>query len=252
VADGIRLVEEGDYDLAIVTLDRAVQRLTEDPEQTRVLSYAYLYLGIAYLGKGHEAAAKAKFKEAIAQIKDMTLSPEDYPPKVIDLFEAAREDARESAPDIEGEAPVEKKGGSNKTLILLGAGGAAAAGLAVAMSGGSDSEPEPFEPPPAPLKTDLFPGILTHDEDYVEILVGPGANGPWEAQISWTNPQAQGFWMDVKTESWDYVVEAQPVGPNSLIARWEGEGRFRIEFGFDSDHEFAPGNYELRVTYPPP
>src|SRR3954470_10024789 len=94
LARGIRQVEDGDYDPAIFTLDAAAQRLKGDPARVRDLSQAYLYLGIAYIGKGHEAAAKAKFREAVAQIKDLTLSPDKFPPKVIDLLEAAREEAR--------------------------------------------------------------------------------------------------------------------------------------------------------------
>src|SRR5262245_30796602 len=93
VAKGISQVEDGDYDAAILTLDTAARRLAGAPSKTRELSQAYLYLGIAYVGKGHEAAARAKFREALSQIHDLTLNPDKYPPKVIDLFEAAREEA---------------------------------------------------------------------------------------------------------------------------------------------------------------
>src|SRR6187549_3747158 len=102
---GIRQVEDGDYDPAIVTLDAAARRLAGDPARSRDLSQAYLYLGIAYIGKGHEAAAKAKFREAVAQIKDLTLSPDKFPPKVIDLFEAARAEARAQATPAPAAAP---------------------------------------------------------------------------------------------------------------------------------------------------
>jgi hypothetical protein len=59
VTKGIRQVDEGDYDAAIVTLDGAARRLATDKNKVKDLSQAYLYLGIAYVGKGHEAAAGA-------------------------------------------------------------------------------------------------------------------------------------------------------------------------------------------------
>src|SRR5262245_10982268 len=68
VLQGIRQVEDGDYDAAILTLDNAARRLSADPTRARELSQAYLYLGVAYVGKGHEAAAKAKFREAVIQL----------------------------------------------------------------------------------------------------------------------------------------------------------------------------------------
>jgi tetratricopeptide (TPR) repeat protein len=254
VAKGIQLVEEGDYDAAILTLDRAARRLAADPAKTEVLSYAYLYLGIAYLGKGHEAAAKAKFREAISQIKDMSLSPEEYPPKVINLFEAAREETAE-APE-----PAEKKGGSKMPLILVGVGGAAAAGVLVAAGGGSDDTSpspinEPAAPPPLQMKTDTFPGILNHDQSAVDLLVGAGGAGRWEAQLNYSNGEAQDLWMEIYAEEGQYITAGRALTPTSYIAEWEtdGTGRFWVTFGFDPEMPGpAPGEYELRVLYPMP
>jgi hypothetical protein len=148
---GIAQVDDGDYDAAIFTLDTAARRLAEDKSRVKDLSQAYLYLGIAYIGKGHEAAGKAKFREAIAQIKDLSLSADRFPPKVIDIFEAAREEELRQAPASNASpAPVaasaapeaKKGGGSKKTLLVIGgvvvAGGAAAA-AAAGGGGGSSS-----------------------------------------------------------------------------------------------------------------
>lgn len=148
VDKGIRLVDDGDYDAAIVTLDAAARRLATDPARGRDLSQAYLYLGIAYVGKGHEAAAKAKFREAVSRIKDLTLSPDRYPPKVIDLFEAARDEAQAAARAAPAPAPVAsapdaasggKKGGGSKTLLIVGGVAAAGGVAALAMGGGGSS-----------------------------------------------------------------------------------------------------------------
>ena len=140
VAKGIKQVDEGEYDGAILTLDTAARRLSGDPSRVKDLSQAYLYLGIAYVGKGHEAAAKAKFREAVRQIKDMSLSPDKFPPRVIDLFEAAKEEAgRAPAAAASVAAAPAKKGGSKKGLIIGGAVLAAAGGgVAIAAGGGGN------------------------------------------------------------------------------------------------------------------
>jgi hypothetical protein len=145
VVKGIKLVDDGDFDAAILTLDGAARRLATDPKQAKELSQAYLYLGIAYVGKGHEAAAKAKFREALGQIKDITLSPDKFPPRVIDVFEAARSESSQTAKaaaPAPAPAPAKKKGGSKKGL-LIGVGVAAAAGgIALAAGGGGSDRPD--------------------------------------------------------------------------------------------------------------
>jgi hypothetical protein len=185
-------VEEGDYDAGILTLDNAARRLAGDPARTRELSQAYLYLGIAYLGKGHEAAARAKFRDALGQLRDLVLSPEKFPPKVIDLFEAAREETRRAAPAAApgtpaaapAATPAPRKGGSKKGLILIGVGGAAAAGAALALGGGGGSSA-----PRDARQTKTFTGTLpTNDYRGYEIVAS--ANGTLEATVTWTGAGA--------------------------------------------------------------
>lgn len=221
VNEGIRLVEIGEYDAAILTLDNAARRLAADPARVEELSRAYLYLGIAYLGKGHEAAARARFRDAVTQMKDLTLSPEEFPPKVINLFEAAREDtlkaptvpSAESAPDATPEstappvpaetaaeaAPPPKKGSSKTLLVLGGIGGAAAVGALALGGGGGDSgaaaSPVPVEPlpapAPAPVRTDEFTGVLTWDEGSRRFEIGVEGEGALEAELRWMPPEGQ-------------------------------------------------------------
>src|SRR5262245_21762610 len=140
VLQGIRQVEDGDYDAALLTPDNAARRLSADPTRARELSQAYLYLGVAYVGKGHEAAAKSKFREAVIQLRDLTLSPEKFPPKVIDLFEAAREEVAHSTaaapPAAASPAPAAAPKKGHGKVLLIGAGAAAAAGVAIAAGGG--------------------------------------------------------------------------------------------------------------------
>ncbi len=174
VVKGIKQVEDGDYDGAILTLDNAARRLASDPNKFRDLSQAYLYLGISYAGKGHEAAAKAKFREALVQTKDLSLSPEKFPPKVINLFEAAKQERAQAAAP-----PAAKKGGSHKGLFI-GLGVAAAAGVGIAAAAGGKSGPA--------LKTDMFGPIALTIEQYCQ---NPGFNvfvtaaGTLEATLTW-------------------------------------------------------------------
>ena len=196
VQRGIRQVEDGDYDPAIVTLDAAARRLTADPSRARDLSQAYLYLGIAYIGKGHEAAAKAKFREAVAQIKDLTLSPDKFPPKVIDLFEAARAEARALATPAPAAAPTPvpagagKKGGSGKTLLIVGGLAVVGGGVALAAGGGGSSTggggatPTTTTLPPAPRSTQTFSGTLA-DQEQRGFTVTATRAGTLDAMLTW-------------------------------------------------------------------
>jgi TolA-binding protein len=98
VRRGISLVDDGEYDSAIIALDGAVRRLAGTPGHSmNDLAEAYFYLGVAYLGKGQETSAKARFREAVQQMRDMSPSPEKFPPRVIELFEKAKEESSAAA-----------------------------------------------------------------------------------------------------------------------------------------------------------
>jgi hypothetical protein len=191
VAKGIRLVEDGDYDAAILTLDNAARRLAEHPAGVEELSRAYLYLGIAYVGKGHEAAARAKFREAVTAMKDLSLSPEEFPPKIIDLFEAAREEALRPGPSPAAAESTSEQGGSKTPLILLGVGGAAAAGIAVAATGGGDGASAPADVPtstaPPAMRTETFGGTLIEQDGSLRFGIRVDAAGELEAQLNWAS-----------------------------------------------------------------
>ena len=193
---GIRQVEDGDYDPAIVTLDAAARRLSGDATRARDLSQAYLYLGIAYIGKGHEAAAKAKFREAVAQVKDLSLSPDKFPPKVIDLFEAARAETASAARAVPSPAPAAstpasaKKGGRGKTLLIVGGLAAVGGGAALAAGGGGgggSSTPSgnpPATVPPVSRSTQTFNGSLA-DQESRGFTVTATKAGPLDAMVTW-------------------------------------------------------------------
>ena len=191
VLDGMKQVDDGDYDRAILTLDNAARRLAGDSAKVSDLSQAYLYLGIAYIGKGHEAAARAKFREALQQIKDLTLSPEKFPPKVIDAFEAAKLEAARAPV-----AAAPKKGGSKKGLLI---GGIVAAGAAVGVAagagggGGSGSGSGGTGGTgggtgSGGLQTMTFTGTLAPGATDCKQIVAT-RSGTLEARMTWTNAQ---------------------------------------------------------------
>jgi hypothetical protein len=265
VNEGIRLVEIGEYDAAILTLDNAARRLAADPARVEELSRAYLYLGIAYLGKGHEAAARARFRDAVTQMKDLTLSPEEFPPKVINLFEAAREDtlkapaegSAEAAPGVAPEsaatpgpteataetAPPPKKGSSKTLLIVGGLGGAAAVGaLALGGGGGDGGQPagpvaaEPSPPPgPAPVRTDEFAGRLSWQEGSRRFEIGVEGEGELVAELQWMLPERQPVVLTMQLFNAD--------GADVAIANRTGELTCHLAV------PVTPGAYSLSVFF---
>jgi tetratricopeptide (TPR) repeat protein len=248
VTEGVRLVETGDYDAAILTLDNAARRLAADPARVRDLSQAYLYLGIAYLGKGHEAAARAKFREALTQVRDLTLSPEEFPPKVIDLFEAARVEAMKAPASPAAQAvtsapaPAEKKGSSKTLLLIGGVGGAAAlAGIALAGGGGGESAsgsstPAPT-PTPAPVTVEDLSGFLPATEGSRHFPIRVRAAGTVLAELSWTAPPGQPveLVMQLKDAAGRDLALSNRTTPSAAVLR----------------ADVVPQEYDLSVFYGP-
>jgi hypothetical protein len=154
---GIRQVEGGEFEEAVITLDAAARRLALAGGQPKELARAYTYLAIAYLQMSQEQAAKAKFLEALQADKDLRLDPKQLPPKVIQFFQDAEREAKERArpepapspasPDTKAPAAAATtatKGKSSKTVPIVIGAGAVAAGVGVlAAAGGKDSVSTP-------------------------------------------------------------------------------------------------------------
>jgi hypothetical protein len=231
VARGIQQIQAGDLDAGIFTLDAVVQRLAREPARSREASLAYLYLGVAYLGKSLESAAKAKFREAVLRDKDLTVSPDQFPPKVIDLFEAAKREATE-------------KKGSKTGLILLGIGAAAAGGAALALGGsaGPSAAPSPRPTPtPPPATASLERTFAVGEtgqlsENSGEFFVGPP--GEVTATARWSNSCVITFWLDLHP-----VLGASPIAPanqNNQVTTFTAERKWP---------GLTPGNYFVRFFY---
>jgi hypothetical protein len=182
VARGIRHVDDGEYDDAILVLDAAARRLATEREASHVLSQAYLYLGIAYLAKGHETSAKARFRDALAQARDLRVSPDAFAPRVVEMFERAREEMRAAGTTPAASAAPAKKGGGG-TLLLVGGGLAAAAGIALA-AGGGGSEDAPESSSGGPRQTN-FPNEVVVFGGGREFVVTSGGSGTLTARVAW-------------------------------------------------------------------
>jgi len=175
--EGIRQAQLGDFEKAVITLDGVARRLAAEGGRSSDLARAYVYLSISYLGLSQEQKAKAQFLEALKADTEMELDEGEFPPRILEFFEAAREEAAaqgvaepstvapvtgspaaepaEPEPVAEGSTPAsepEKKGGS-KTLLLIGGGAAVAAGIALAAGGGGgDGGSAAPTAPPQPVE----------------------------------------------------------------------------------------------------
>jgi hypothetical protein len=263
VAEGIRLVDTGDYDAAILTLDNAARRLAADPDRVRDLSQAYLYLGIAYLGKGHEAAARAKFREAVMKARDLTLSPEDFPPKVIDLFEAAREEAMKAppaqaatSPPASPPAPAAQKKGSKTLLLVGGIGGAAAvAGIALAGGGGggstSGSATPTTTPTPAPVMTEDLSGFLPATEGSRHFPIRVQATGTVVAELSWTAPPPVELMMQLFNAGGGDVALSNRTAPLAAVLRADVTPQeYSLSVFYATECPDCETQFRLLVTHP--
>lgn len=194
VRRGIALVEEGEYDSAILTLDSAVRRLAATKGHSSAdLAEAYFHLGVAYLGKGHETSAKARFRDAVQQMREMSPSPEKFPPRVIELFEKAREESRAAAPaaapspsTAAAPAMVAPKKGGGKTLLVIGGVALAGGGAALALGGGGGGAGTENGPGGPPLQVHTETAWV---QDGQPALVGFVASraGTVDVTITWQN-----------------------------------------------------------------
>jgi hypothetical protein len=186
---GLKQVDEGEYDAGILTLDAAVRRLSGQPARQNELAQAYLYLGVAYLGKGHETSARARFRDALKQARDLNLSPDRFAPRVIELFEKAKEEVGPAAaatpPPAAAPAPRAKKGGSKLPLVLVGVGAAAAGGIALAASGGGGSDSTSSTGGGGNQRETAFPNEVVVFGGGRDFVVNVSGSGTLSAKVTW-------------------------------------------------------------------
>lgn len=226
VALGIRHVDEGDYDAAILVLDGAARRLSQQKAPSHVLSQAYLYLGIAYLAKGHETSAKARFRDALTQVRDLQVTPESFAPRVVEMFEKAREEMR-AAPAAAAAQPVApvaqpvappapaKKGGSGK-LLLIGGGVLAAGGIALAAGGGGSSDGDGNGG--GGLRTTSFPNEVVQAGAGRDFLVTSTGTGTLTARLTYSPAGVQlGMYIVALSNTPQVLAEGNQSGATEMM-----------------------------------
>jgi hypothetical protein len=127
---GMRQVQEGDFETAVVTLGAVVQRLQGIPSRSRDLLEAYVHLGVAEVALDRRESARARFAAALALNRELRLGADRFSPKVLAVFEEARVQM--------GGASKAKSGTAATPILLAGLAGAAAAGVVLATRGGAE------------------------------------------------------------------------------------------------------------------
>lgn len=92
---GKKYYEAGDFDRAITEMRKALEALEKMNKQKariEVLIDAHTHLGMAYVGVGNIAKAKEQFKETVRLDPARKLSSDYYSPKIISIFNEAREE----------------------------------------------------------------------------------------------------------------------------------------------------------------
>src|SRR5262245_14186576 len=199
LARGIRQVTEGDFENAVLTLDGAVRSLSQEPARVRDLAQAYLHLGIAYVALDQRERARASFKEALLRDKELRLGPDRYSPKVIAVFEEARQEVQKAP-------PAEGKKGSRLPLILLGAGAVAGGTIALVAGGGS-----PSPPPTGEVR-------FTNARFFTQVLVCPDGPSSTELPLSidLDATNGTGTAVPVSAISSTLIIEVSPAVPSEV------------------------------------
>ena len=245
IAKGVRLVDDADYDGAIVALDGAVRRLSTTSGRSQELAQAYLYLGIAYLAKGHETAARARFREALARAGDLDLEPEKFAPRVIEVFEEAKA-------DIAGTAPAPQKKGGGKGLLVGGALLAAGGGAAVALGGGGGGSPpsNPTSTPPPTPGANTFTGQLGAAGAAAQHFTGPFSPGNCQARLTWSDGRTEVRMFVLDAASAQQVAETNRINDSSSSANWTCTAGTRYRIDLFLQEPPLTVTYTLQLTVP--
>ena len=242
VAQGIKLVDEGEYDAAILALDAAARRLAQRPDQQQALSEAYLYLGIAYLGKGHETSAKARFRDALRQMKTLNVTPDRFAPRVVELFEKAREEMAATPAAAPSPAPAgasgetKKQGGGSKGLLVVGGLAVVGGGVALAAGSGGGGGATPTISPGgdgADRRT-TFPLEQIRVGAGKDFFVSVNGRGTLTARLDW---QPDGVLLDM------YIVAASNLP--QVLATGTRSGTTEMTLTLP----VTAGNYRISVTH---
>ena len=117
-----------------------------------------------------------------------TRAPDAFAPRVINLFEAARAEARaeQAPPKQTASTPAAKKKGSKTPVILIGVVAAAGAGVAAAAGGGGGSSPSPSQTTtPSTTRQTLTRSDVVVEQSFFNVTATK--SGVMEVTVSWRN-----------------------------------------------------------------
>jgi hypothetical protein len=88
LSKGIALVRDGEYDAGLAAIDAALQDLETSRSLERALGH--LHAGVALVAKGQTVAAKTRFRKALEENPGLRVGPDQFSPKVTEVFSAAK------------------------------------------------------------------------------------------------------------------------------------------------------------------
>jgi hypothetical protein len=113
---GITQAREGDFEVALVTLNGAALRLAGQPNRARDLARTYLYLAVTYVGLNQDPLAKASVQAALRTDPNVAITTREFPPKIYALFMAAKSMAVEPEEVVVREQPLRPLGRKQPAL----------------------------------------------------------------------------------------------------------------------------------------
>lgn len=172
LALGIRQVEEGELETAVVTLGSVVSALSGKQGREKELSVAHLYLSMAHLGLSEWEVAKANMRLAWRTDRALRLDPKQFPPRLLQLYEEIKRedgDATRAPSASTAEPPranARSRKGHSKAILMAGAGlGGAALTVGILALPCCTNEGD--------RRTDTFPFTLSRANPNSSVVVGP-------------------------------------------------------------------------------
>lgn len=230
--------ETGNFPRASSALSAVIAKLeerTDLEDQQEMLVDAHFHLGLTYFALNDSTSARESFEVVASLEPDYRIDPERYAPRVVELFEQAREAAvarrvePESPPQPTAEAadipadapPVGDDGtGSRTPLLIAGVGGGAAAGIALGLAGGGgdDAGAGAQVVDRGGAGTEMFSGMAPPNANFT---VHASASGTLSVRLTYPNTEA-----DLELEVWrgSCPLPGSFNGCEKLASSYEGPG----------------------------
>jgi hypothetical protein len=141
LAEGVRLVNEGDFEAAIKSLETAAASLRAQRGREKESATAYLYWGVAAMGLDNEQLARERFRAALGADPELKLLPKQFAAKAQRVFEEEQLRKQASAKTKTARIGI-------LTGLLAGAGGIAAG---AAVGAATAKKAIPNRPPSAEI-----------------------------------------------------------------------------------------------------